>query len=41
VLEVLGVSGAPDLARVALPIHEAERRVREVLAQDASPERRG
>lgn len=40
-LEVLGVSGAPDLARVALPIHEAERRVRDVLAKDAAPERRG
>ncbi len=41
VLEVLGVSGAPDLARVALPIQEAERRVRDALATGASPARRG
>ena len=41
-LDVLGVSGVPDLARVALPIHEAERRVRDVLvAKDAAPERHG
>jgi len=40
-LEVLGVSGVPDLARVALPIQEAERRVRDVLAKDSAPEHRG